>query len=261
MLASLTGSETAAMVSIELSNVSVSFPVFDASARSLKKKVIALSTGGRIGQDATDHVVVQALDSVDLSLKHGDRLALLGRNGAGKSTLLRVMAGIFEPTSGSINVQGRVAALLGGSPGIDPDSTGRENIVLHGLFLGLSRNDIKQQTEAIIEFTELGSFIDLPLRTYSTGMRARLSFSIATAVVPEILLLDEGMGAGDAGFIERANRRLNEFVGGIGILVLASHSEALVRQFCNKGVVLERGHVASVGQHTTGLDEMLSALS
>ena len=126
---------------------------------------------------------------------------------------------------------------------MDPDSTGRENIVLHGLYLGLSKAEIKRQAEAIIEFTELGSFIDLPLRTYSSGMRARLSFGIATAVVPEILLLDEGIGAGDAAFIEKANRRLEEFVGGTGILVLASHSEPLVRRFCNQYALLERGKV------------------
>jgi homopolymeric O-antigen transport system ATP-binding protein len=233
------------MVSVQLANVSVYFPVFDTSARSLKKKVIALSTGGRIGHDGTDHVVVQALDGVDLSLRRGDRLALLGRNGAGKSTLLRVMAGIYEPTRGSITVKGRVAALLGGSPGMDPDSTGRENIILHGLYLGLSKADIKRETEAIIDFTELGSFIDLPLRTYSTGMRARLSFGIATAVIPEILLLDEGIGAGDAQFIDKANRRLDEFVGGAGILVLASHSEELVRRFCNKSILLDHGKVIS----------------
>jgi ABC-type polysaccharide/polyol phosphate transport system ATPase subunit len=249
------------MVSVELCNVSVFFPVFDASAQSLKKKVIALSTGGRIGRDAADHVVVQALDSVDLSLKRGDRLALLGRNGAGKSTLLRVMAGIYEPTRGSIRVQGRVAALLGGSPGMDPDSTGRENIVLHGLYLGLSKSDIKRHTEAIIEFTELGSFIDLPLRTYSTGMRARLSFGIATAVVPEILLLDEGIGAGDAAFIEKANRRLNEFIGGTGILVLASHSEGLVRQFCNRYALLNQGRISSMAQGPGAFEELTSAQS
>jgi ABC-type polysaccharide/polyol phosphate transport system ATPase subunit len=223
--------------------VSVSFPVFDTSARSLKKKVIAFSTGGRIGHDGTDHVVVQALDGVSLSLGQGDRLALLGPNGAGKSTLLRVMAGIYEPTRGNITVKGRVAALLGGSPGMDPDSTGRENIILHGLYLGLSKAEIKKQTDAIIEFTELGAFIDLPLRTYSTGMRARLSFGIATAIVPDILLLDEGIGAGDAAFIEKANKRLDEFVGSTGILVLASHSQELVRQFCNKSLHLERGKV------------------
>jgi ABC-2 type transport system ATP-binding protein/lipopolysaccharide transport system ATP-binding protein len=236
------------MISIEISGVSVYFPVFDASARSLKKKVIAFSTGGRIGHDRTDHIVVQALDDVTLSLKRGDRLALLGRNGAGKSTLLRVMAGIYEPSTGSIAVDGHVAALLGGNPGMDPDSTGRENIILHGLYLGLSKAEIREQTDAIIDFAELGSFIDLPLRTYSNGMRARLAFAIATAIVPEILLLDEGIGAGDAAFIEKANRRLNEFVGGTGILVLASHSEALIRKFCNKYALLEQGKLTSLGE-------------
>jgi ABC-type polysaccharide/polyol phosphate transport system ATPase subunit len=247
------------MVSVQVFDVSVYFPVFDTSARSLKKKVLAFSTGGRIGHDATDHVLVHALDGVDLSFRRGDRIALLGRNGAGKSTLLRVMAGIYEPTQGSVKVQGRVAALLGGNPGMDPDSTGRENIVLHGLYLGLNKAEIKRQTDAIIDFTELGSFIDLPLRTYSSGMRARLSFGIATAVIPEILLLDEGIGAGDSAFMEKANRRLNEFVGGTGILVLASHSGSLVRQFCNRYVLLERGKVASTGEGSAALDRVLSA--
>jgi ABC-type polysaccharide/polyol phosphate transport system ATPase subunit len=233
------------MVAVDLTNVSVLFPVFDASSRSLKKKVIALGTGGRVGHDGTDHVVVQALDGVSLSLRRGDRLALLGPNGAGKSTLLRVIAGIYEPIRGQVRLEGRVAALLGGSPGMDPDSTGRENIVLHGLYLGLSKVEIRRQTEAIVEFTELGPFIDLPLRTYSTGMRARLSFGIATAITPEILLLDEGIGAGDAAFLEKANKRLDEFIGSTGILVLASHSEQLVRRFCNKSVSLERGRVVS----------------
>jgi ABC-2 type transport system ATP-binding protein len=247
------------MVSVNLSNVSISFPIFDTSARSLKVRVFALGTGGRIGQGATDHVVVQALDGVSLSLKRGDRLALLGRNGAGKSTLLRVIAGIYEPTTGSVAVRGRLAALLGGSPGVDPDSTGRENIILRGLYLGLTKAEINEQIEPIIEFTELGSFIDLPLRTYSTGMRARLLFGIATAVVPEILLLDEGIGAGDAAFIEKANKRLNEFVGNTGIVVLASHSEGLVSQFCNKYVLLERGKIASSGEGADALKGALSA--
>jgi ABC-2 type transport system ATP-binding protein/lipopolysaccharide transport system ATP-binding protein len=167
------------------------------------------------------------------------------------------MAGIYEPTGGSITVQGHVATLLGGNPGMDPDSTGRENIVLHGLYLGLSKAEIKRHTEAIIDFTELGSFIDLPLRTYSNGMRARLSFGIATAVIPEILLLDEGIGAGDAAFMEKANRRLHEFVRGTGILVLASHSESLIRQFCNKYVLLERGKVVAAGGEPKDLKQLL----
>ena len=141
---------------------------------------------------------------------------------------------------------------------MDPECTGRENIVLNGLYLGLSKDEIRHHADGIIEFTELGSFIDLPLRTYSTGMRARLAFGIATAVVPEILLLDEGIGAGDVAFIEKANRRLQEFVGAAGILVLASHSEALVRQFCNKCVLLERGRVMAVGEGPSGLDRIFA---
>ena len=246
------------MVAVEISDVSVSFPVYGASARSLKKKMLAFGTGGRVGRDANDHVIVQALDGVSLSLTRGDRLALLGRNGAGKSTLLRVIAGIFEPTSGMAKVSGRVAALLGGSSGMDPDNTGREAIMLHGLYLGLSRAEIKKQTDEIIEFTELGSFIDLPLRTYSTGMRARLAFGIATAVIPDILLLDEGIGAGDAGFLQKANQRLSGFIQKAGILVLASHSELLVRQFCQKYALIECGRVVAEGSGPADFDKVWS---
>jgi ABC-2 type transport system ATP-binding protein/lipopolysaccharide transport system ATP-binding protein len=248
------------MTSLELAHVSVDFPVYDASARSLKKKVIALGTGGRIAEDSPDRIVVKALDGVSLSLQRGDRVALMGRNGAGKSTLLRVIAGIYEPTLGMVAVEGRVAALLGGNPGMDPDSTGRENIILNGLYLGLSRAEINGLMDSIVEFTELGPFIDLPLRTYSTGMRARLAFGIATAAVPDVLLLDEGIGAGDAAFIDKADRRLEEFVGRTGILVLASHAEGLIRKFCNKFVLLERGRVSLAGEGASCLDEILAIM-
>jgi ABC-type polysaccharide/polyol phosphate transport system ATPase subunit len=249
------------MASLELRDVCVNFKVYDASSRSLKKKVIAFSTGGRIGQDSSDTLVVKALERVSLSLRQGDRLALIGLNGAGKSTLLRVMARIYEPTNGSVSIKGRITALLGGNPGMDPESTGRENITLNGLYLGLSKDEIHRHTDAIIDFTELGSFIDLPTRTYSTGMRARLAFGIATAVIPDILLLDEGIGAGDAAFIEKANRRLKEFISATGILVLASHSESMIRQFCNKGALLERGKLKAFGEGSQGIGSLLARLS
>ena len=241
------------MACVRLNNVSVSFPIYGTSHRSLRTRIVAMSTGGRICRDASNHVYVQALQDVSLNLEQGDRVALIGFNGAGKSTLLRVIAGIYEPTAGEARTTGRVAALLGSNLGLEIDCTGRETIMLHGLNLGLSKREILCQADKIAEFTELGAFLDMPLRTYSLGMCARLSFAISTAVSPEILLLDEGLGAGDAAFMTKANQRLREFAKQAGIVVLASHSEALVQQLCNKAVLLDRGRISLVGT----LDDIL----
>lgn len=242
------------MALIDIANVSLGFTIFDSSSRSLKKILLSKSTGGRIINDASNNRYVQALDDVSLRIEHGERLALIGRNGAGKTTLLRTIAGVFEPQQGQIEVEGRVVALLGNSLGMDPDATGRENIQLRGLYLGMSRSEIQDRLDEIIEFTELGSFIDMPLRTYSVGMRARLAFAISTSLTPEILLVDEGIGAGDAAFIEKANKRLQSFIGNTGILVLASHREGLIKQMCSKAALMERGTITSVGD----VDEVLA---
>src|SRR3954469_3556576 len=184
------------MASIELDKVSVAFPVYSAGSRSLKKAMLAATTGGRIGNDAK-HVIIQALDQVSLRLSDGDRLALIGHNGAGKTTLLRVLAGIYEPRVGSLKIDGRVTPMFDINLGIDPESTGYENIILRGLYMGMTRADILERRDSIAAFTELGPFLDLPVRTYSAGMQARLTFAMATCIDPEILLLDEGIAAGD----------------------------------------------------------------
>ena len=237
------------MASIDLENVVVSFPVYDQGARSLKKRIISATTGGRIESDADSGKisVVQALDGVTLSLRHGDRVGLVGHNGAGKTTLLRVLAGIYEPTIGTAKITGHAAPLFDVALGMDPESTGYENIVLRGLFLGLSHNAINARVDEIAEFTELGSFLELPIRTYSAGMRMRLAFAVSTSIEPDILLLDEGIGAGDAAFLEKASRRLKEFTEKAAIIVLASHSEGLIRQMCDKAVLMEHGKVLLVG--------------
>jgi ABC-2 type transport system ATP-binding protein len=239
--------------SIELSNVSVTFPIYSTSNRSLKNAMLSVTTGGRIGSDAKQ-VVVQALDQVSLSLGMGDRIALLGHNGAGKTTLLRVLAGIFEPRSGTVKVEGRVTPMFDVNLGIDPERSGYENIILRGLYLGLTKAQILERRDGVAEFTELGAFLDLPVRTYSVGMRARLSFAMATCIDPEILLLDEGIGAGDADFLQKANVRLAEFVNKAGILVLASHSVELIRKICNKAVLMEHGRLVWRGSLEEGLE-------
>jgi len=240
------------MPSIELTDVSVAFPIYSAASRSLKNAVFSATTGGHLGSDS-GHVMVQALSRVSLRFENGDRVALIGHNGAGKTTLLRVLAGIYEPGAGSVTVEGRVTPMFDVSLGIDPESTGNENIILRGLFLGLTRAQIMARRKDVAEFAALGAFLDLPVRTYSAGMQARLAFAMATCIEPEILLLDEGIAVGDANFALKANKRLERFIAGTGVLVFASHSETLIRRFCNKAVVLEHGEVKWSGDLEEGI--------
>ena len=235
------------MAFIELKQASVVFSVYGASARSLKSTLLAQTTGGRIGANSRDHVTIQALDSVSLRLQHGERLGLVGHNGAGKSTLLRLMAGIFEPTGGQLLIEGRVAPIFDIGGGMDWDSTGYENIILRGLALGLSRSEIGAKRDEIAEFTELGAFLEMPLRTYSAGMQARLAFSISTSIEPDILLIDEAVGAGDAAFLQKAEGRLDELAERAGILVLASHVEQTIRRLCTRAAMLAKGRLVAVG--------------
>lgn len=236
------------MASIRLDNVSVAFPIYDASTRSLKKRILPGTTGGRIGHGQGYASVVQALVNVSLHFEHGDRVGLVGHNGAGKTTLLRVLAGLYEPERGEIRVDGQVAPLFDISLGMDPEATGYDNIYLRGLFLGMTRKQVRSRMEDIAAFTELGDFLNLPVRTYSAGMRMRLAFAVSTSISPEILLLDEGIGAGDAAFLEKANQRLDAFTERAGIIVLASHSEGLIRRMCKTAVLMERGSVVMVGE-------------
>jgi ABC-2 type transport system ATP-binding protein len=241
------------MASIRLDRVSVSFPIYDGRSRSIKKRVLAAAGRGRIGTGEANHLVVRALDGVSFNIEHGDRVGLIGRNGAGKTTLLRVMAGIYEPPSGTVAVEGRVAPLFDIGMGMDPESSGYENILLRGLFLGLRKAEIRAKVDEIADFTELGEFLEMPLRTYSAGMFARLAFAISTSIDPEILLLDEGIGAGDEAFLEKAKHRLDALINRARILVLASHTEELLRKLCNRAILMENGKVVATG--TT--DEML----
>ena len=248
------------MASIKLRNVSISFPIYGTHGRSLRHSFMSLGTGGRIGQDKSKRFNVQALDNVSLKLEHGDRIALVGHNGSGKSTLLRVLAGIYEPTQGRVEVTGSVAPVFDFSLGMDPDSSGYENIRLRGLYLGLTGAEIERHSDEIAEFTELGDFLQMPLRTYSTGMQARLAFAISTSVQPEILLLDEGVGAGDAAFARKAEIRVQELLDRSGILVLATHSTELARQLCNKALMLEHGAVVASGGIEEVIEQQYAAL-
>jgi ABC-2 type transport system ATP-binding protein len=242
------------MPSISLQHVDVSFPIYEGVQRSLRHVVMATSTGGRIASDSRHRVVVEALKDVSFVADRGDRLALLGHNGAGKTTLLRVLAGIYEPIRGQVIAEGRVAPLFDISLGMDLDATGYENIRIRGLYLGMTDAEISAQTGEIAEFTELGQFLHMPARTYSLGMRTRLAFGVSTSITPDILLLDEGIGAVDANFVERADARLKALIERSGVMVLASHSMSLLRRFCNKALVLEHGVVSFIGSIEEALE-------
>jgi ABC-type polysaccharide/polyol phosphate transport system ATPase subunit len=236
------------MSSLILEDVYVHFPIFG-SQPSLRKALYERSIGGLIGKEARrkNRVVVKALEAISLDLKDGDRFGLVGHNGAGKSTLLRVMAGIYEPISGIVRASGRITPLLEILPALDGEDTGYDNIVSSGLMLGMSNAQVQGCISDIEEFTELGEYLTLPVRTYSAGMLTRLGFALATAIEPDILLIDEGIGAGDQRFAEKAERRLNSLVGRSRILVLSSHSDGLIHQFCNKVALLQEGRIIALG--------------
>ncbi|WP_158045239.1 ABC transporter ATP-binding protein [Skermanella pratensis] len=234
-------------VHIDLNNVSVEFPVYNAHGRSLKRSLMNMTTGGHLGLGKNDRIVVRALQNITLSFEHGDRVALIGHNGAGKTTMLRVLAGAYEPTAGQIVSSGRIAALSDIMLGIDAESTGHENISIRGRLLGLDHRQIERLRPEIAEFSGLGDYLDIPVRTYSSGMILRLAFAVSTSVVPDILLLDEWIGAGDATFLSKAEERLDHLVGNSGILVLATHSLALTRRVCNRAVWMEHGSVRAEG--------------
>jgi ABC-2 type transport system ATP-binding protein/lipopolysaccharide transport system ATP-binding protein len=240
---------------IRLDNVSVAFPVYHGGSRSLKKQILFRGSAGRIGHDASQRVVIQALQDISLTLKTGDRLALIGPNGAGKTTLLRVMAGIYEPTGGAIATRGRISPMLDNSFGIDGDLSGYDNIRMRGLLLGLSPAEIEERLPEIAEFTELGDYLEIPMRTYSSGMMLRLSFAVATCFRPEILLMDEWMVAADAHFMAKAATRIRRFVEDASLMVLSSHDLELCRHWCTRALWLEGGVARGFGP----IDDVLAA--
>ena len=242
------------MAMLQLDKVGVEFPIYGGGSRSLKKAVMRAASGGRIGRDADDRLYARVLEDVTLTLQDGDRVGLIGRNGAGKTTLLRVLAGVFEPTRGRVVSQGRISPLFDAMLGMDMEATGYENIVLRGMLLGLSAQKARAHSDEIAEFTELGEYLAMPVRTYSSGMVLRLAFAVSTCVDPEILLMDEWLSVGDAHFIKKAEERMLALFDRSSILVMASHSEQLISDVCNKAVLLDKGRVLEVGEVETVLE-------
>jgi len=246
------------MPRLTLDSINVDFTIYQMSARSWRQTLFRAAVGGVVGTSETSgRVVVKALQDISLELRSGCRLALMGHNGAGKTTLLRTLAGIYHPTAGRIEVEGRRVPLFDIGLGLDEEATGYENIKLRGLLLGFNNEQIEYKMQEIADFSGLGNFLDLPVRTYSSGMMMRLMFSIAVSIEAEILLMDEWIAAGDQDFIQHANDRLNALIDRSHILVFASHNTDLLQSLCNRALVLDGGRIVFDGPIKAGVAHYL----
>ena len=251
---------------IRAEGLCIDFPLYHGNSRSLKKTVFAAASG-RLGEDGQHRMVVQALRDISFTLRPGDRLALVGGNGAGKTTLLRALAGIYEPVAGRLRVEGAVGSLLDVNSGMNNELSGRENIMLRGLYNGMSRAATARLVEDVCDFAELGEFMELPVRFYSSGMAVRLAFAMATAIQPQVLLMDEWFLAGDANFLDKARARMESLVKTAEILVLSSHLENIVLEWATRVIWLDHGRMREDGparevmSHYMDVDTMLPHLA
>lgn len=235
------------MSKIIFKDVSIDFPIFNATGRSLTSSLLKVATGGLLDSDPNGRVMVHALSGVTFEINEGERLGLVGHNGAGKSTMLRALSGVYAPSKGVVEIFGSIGSLIDISLGINLEASGRENIFIRGALLGLTKAEIQNKFAEIVEFSELGDFIEMPVRTYSSGMHLRLAFAVSTIVRPEILLMDEWLSVGDESFKNKAETRLEELVSSTKILVIASHSRELIESTCNRVIWLEHGKVKMDG--------------
>jgi ABC-type polysaccharide/polyol phosphate transport system ATPase subunit len=233
------------MASIKFINVDLEFPVYDVSSLSLRKQIITLATGGLVSSQ-NGVTKVSALKQVSFEAKDGDSIGIIGHNGAGKTTLLRAMAGIYPPTAGEIQVVGRIGSVFELGAGLDYEVDGKQNIINLLLLNGRSYEYAKESLRSIVEFTELGDFIDLPIRTYSSGMLLRLMFAVTTIEMPEVFLLDEMFSTGDAHFQEKSTKRIEEMMSESSVFVFASHDMALLKKYCNRFFKMSHGKLIEV---------------
>lgn len=228
-------------VFIKASNLCIDFPIFNSSNKSLRKNILNVATGGKIAEDSKKHTIIKALNNINLDLKPGDKLGITGHNGSGKSTLLRCLAGAYHPTSGTVETSGRIASLLDIHLGINGEATGYENIIVRGILMGMSKKEIESKVDEIADFADLGEFLSMPVRTYSSGMTMRLGFAVSTSINADIILMDEWLSVGDENFNAKASKRLDQMMEESSILVIASHNKELIQNTCNKELSLKNG--------------------
>jgi ABC-2 type transport system ATP-binding protein/lipopolysaccharide transport system ATP-binding protein len=241
------------MATITVRNVSVEIPIFDAAGSSIRKFLLGKAIGGQLARQGS-HVVVQALKNISFDAHDGDRIGLVGQNGAGKTTLLRVLCGTYPPSAGALEVEGRISPMLDNTLGMEPDATGFENIRLCGLLRGMTPRQLDASMDEIAAFTELGDYLKMPVRSYSSGMLLRIAFAVATVPEAEILLIDESIGVGDEHFFQKAFTRLRGLVDRSRILVVASHSQHVIKTLCNKALWLDAGAIVAYGEAERVLD-------
>ena len=233
-------------IGIALKNIDLTYDVYYDRGRTLKEFILNALHKRRYVEKKK--AKINALQNLSLEIRHGDRLGIIGHNGAGKSSLLKVISGILKPSHGDVEVHGTVQPLIEMAAGFNPEFSGRENIYLNGYMLGFSREQIKAEEQAIIDFAELGEFIDVPVKYYSSGMQVRLAFTIATSIDPQYLIFDELLSAGDAAFIQKAKTRMNRLVEKAKILVVVSHDFDTITNFCNRAIVMNKGQIVFDGQ-------------
>ena len=236
---------------IKLTGVTLDYTIYSVRAQSLRNLALNMAIGGKLYKNQGDITVMRALSNIHLEAEEGDRLALVGHNGSGKTTLLRVIAGIYAPTKGLVEVKGDLASMLALGAGMDADATGIQNIRKMGAMRMIPKRQIEDRIEAIADFSDLGHFLQLPLKTYSAGMTARLMFSVATEFAADILVMDEWLSAGDSNFVLKATQRMQSFVQRAKILVIGTHDIGLVQRVCNKVCVLENGQPIYYGDVET----------
>jgi lipopolysaccharide transport system ATP-binding protein len=230
------------MGKISIQNLTVDFPIYGLKGRSLKSLVVRSVTGGAVITNS-ENVNIRALDNINLNFSDGDRIALFGHNGSGKSTLLRAIAGIYEPTFGKVITEGRIVSLLDIFLGMDDDATGYENIITRGLIMGKTVGEMNNLVEEIADFSGLGNFLNMPMRTYSSGMAIRLAFATSTCFDADIILMDEWLSVGDEDFRKKSLLRLNKFINKAKIVLIASHEHELIKNFSNRTICLDHGQL------------------
>ena len=253
------------MAAIDVDNLEITFPLYHGAARSLKGTLATMLASTRTGAsahlaaDRRSRIVVSVLRSVSFSISQGERVGLIGGNGAGKTTLLRALGGIYEPVAGRVRVQGRLGTFLDAQLGMNSELTGRENIALRGRYFGLDKKAEAALARDVADFADLDAFMDMPVKTYSSGMVVRLAFGLATAILPEVLLMDEWFMAGDAAFLDKARRRIETLVQGADILVVSTHQPDILKRWCTRVIWLENGQIRMDGAPENVLDAYLAS--